>query len=121
VETASTYFTRRARQERTNAADAHSSEARKAHLELAFRLVRVATEPALWEWSQNGEAGSLAHHRVQAGLDDALAGAFPLPASGSFDHLLEAVNTAECRLVSADKRSTSLSKVALAQPGRATQ
>jgi hypothetical protein len=30
-------------------------------------------------------------------MGNALAGAFPLPSSGKFKHLLEAVDTAECK------------------------
>jgi hypothetical protein len=96
VETASTYFTRRASEERANAADAGSAQARKAHLELAFRLVKVATEPALCAWPDYlSGAGAVAHHQPPGGLSSALAGAFPLPASGRFEYLLEAVNTTE--------------------------
>ena len=98
VETARTYFTRRAREERANAADAGSPEARKAHLELAFRLVRVATEPAGWTWpEQLLGAGAFAHHDTRDDLCNTLAGAFPLPPADSFEHLLEAVNTTEWR------------------------
>ena len=97
METASTYFTRRARQERATAAHAGSAEARKAHLELAVRLVRVATERALWDWPEYSPAGcALADDQTPAGVTDmsnALVGAFPLPSSGSFDHLLEALDT----------------------------
>ena len=94
METPRTYFTRRAGQERANAADAGSAEARKAHLELAFRLVRVATEPALWDWSGSDPAapGLPQHHRPD-GLGKALAKAFPLPASGRFEHLLQALDS----------------------------
>lgn len=99
METASTYFTRRARQERANAAHAASAEARKAHLELAVRLVRVATEPALWAWPERSPAGgAVPQHEAVAGLEQvghALAGAFPLPRSGSFEQLLDAVDTTE--------------------------
>ena len=45
MEAPSTYFTKRARQERASAIGATSSEARTAHLELAVRLVSVATRP----------------------------------------------------------------------------
>src|SRR3954470_10797842 len=100
VETASSYFTRRARQERTKVFDAGSAEARKAHLELALRLVRVVTEPALWAWPEYSSGrDALAHDQKAVSLmemGDALAGAFPLPPSGSFKHLLEAVDTGEC-------------------------
>jgi len=93
VETPRTYFTRRAGQERAIAAEAGSAEARKAHIELAFRLVRVATEPALWDWSGNDPAAPARpqHHRPD-GFGKALAKAFPLPASGRFEHLLQALD-----------------------------
>ena len=94
METPRTYFTRRAGQEREIAAHAGSADARKAHLELAFRLVRVATEPALWDWSGNDPAGpGLPQHDRPDGLGKALAKAFPLPASGRFEHLLQALDS----------------------------
>ena len=89
METASIYFTRRARQERTTAADARSPEARTAHLELAFRLVRVATTRA--------EAVGQDQER-QDQVDDvrsALADAFPIQSAADFEHLLDAVD--ECQ------------------------
>lgn len=96
VETDGTYFTRRARQERGRAAYAASAEARTAHLEMAFRLVRIATDPALWSWPERTiEKGSAAQTQTAAGVRDmvdALSGAFPLPRSGSFEHLLRAVD-----------------------------
>lgn len=88
METASSYFTRRARQERAEAANSASAEARKAHLELALRLVRAAIEPALWVWS----GSAVADHQTKDGVADignALADAFPLPPSGTFESLLE--------------------------------
>lgn len=96
VETASTYFTRRARQEREKAADASSAEARKAHLELAVRLVRVATECALWsDWPRDMREGADLHHQTAVAPTDlgkALANAFALPPSDAFEHLLSAVD-----------------------------
>lgn len=95
VETTSAYFTRRARQERAIAADARSAQARKAHLELALRLVRVATEPALWAWPEElSGSGAAASTVAGAGLDDALVNAFPLPSSDSFEQLLATVDLA---------------------------
>ena len=80
-----------------NAADAASAEARKAHLELAFRLVRLATERALCAWPEYSSAGgAVVRDHTAAGLTDmshALAGAFPLPPCNNFEHLLEAVDT----------------------------
>jgi hypothetical protein len=96
METASTYFTRRARQERASAAAAASAEARKVHLELALRLVRVATEAALWRtWSESSHGGAITPHDRAANLiktANGLAGAFPLPGTEGFERLLEAVD-----------------------------
>lgn len=94
METASIYFTRRARQERAKAADAGSAEARKAHLELALRLVRVAVEPAV----SSSPEGAIAHRQPRAGVRDmshALAGAFPLLRFDAFEKLLEALGTTD--------------------------
>ena len=96
METASTYFTRRAREERAVAADAGSAQARKAHLELAMRLVRVATEPALW--TRSGDPSTPSEGAPQPGsaeLKNALASAFPLPPSDSFEYLLQAASSAD--------------------------
>jgi hypothetical protein len=97
VETASTYFTRRARQERANAVAAASAEARKAHLELAFRLVRVATAPAAWASSEywSVEVGVVCNLAAggQTDMSDALTSAFPLPRADGFERLLEAADT----------------------------
>ncbi|WP_308515670.1 hypothetical protein [Sphingomonas flavescens] len=91
METASTYFTRRAREERTSALDAASSEARTAHLEMALRLVKVATEPA------NGlrEINALYGHNDNArdDLGHSLRSAFPVVRSDEFQELLDAVDS----------------------------
>lgn len=96
VEAASTYFTRRASQERVNAANATSPGARRAHLELAFRLVRIATEPALWRtWAGQLSGGSVARPEIAEGksqVASTLAGAFPLAPPGPFERLLDAVD-----------------------------
>jgi hypothetical protein len=97
METASSYFTRRARQERTNAIDAVSAEARSAHLELAVRLVRRATQSALWRgWSSSLTIEStMARRPITQGMRNvgyALAGAYPTPAIGTFEDLLKAVD-----------------------------
>jgi hypothetical protein len=84
MEAAIAYFTRRARQERTSAASASSAEARSAHLELAFRLVKVATEPTPRALHQNDNCLD----EVGGALDDA----FPLPRSDAFEDLLEAID-----------------------------
>jgi hypothetical protein len=84
MEAATAYFTRRAREERTSAASAASAEARSAHLELALRLVKVATEPA--RPAPHGNDNS--HGEVGGALDDA----FPLPPSDAFEDLLQAID-----------------------------
>ena len=86
METASTYYTRRARQERASAVEAVSAEARTAHLEMAFRLVTIATKPALW--------GSQTGHNDNA-LDEmaeTLRDVFQPTARDEFQHLLDAVD-----------------------------
>lgn len=96
VETASSYFTRRAGQERANAANAASPGARRAHLELAFRLVKIATEPALWRAWVGRLPGcgvprpEMAESKSQ--VASTLAGAFPVAPSGAFERLLDAVD-----------------------------
>lgn len=101
METASTYFTRRARQERTNAADAASAEARTAHLELALRLVRLATGSAFCSgWSDGAAAGAPAYRQnsnLVEGLGTALGDAFPLSATGPFEQLLNAMDETSAR------------------------
>ena len=86
METASTYYTRRACQERANALEAVSAEARTAHLEMAFRLVTVATKQALW--------GPQTGHNDNAidEVGEALRDAYPLPEADEFQQLLEAVD-----------------------------
>lgn len=94
MEAATTYFTRRARQERTSAADAGSAEARSAHLELALRLVKVATEPALWAGWSNDPKAAAAQKNGDAIYDvaSALGDAFPLRPVSEFDELLTAMD-----------------------------
>ena len=95
MESTSEYFTRRAAEERTRAAEATSSEARKAHLELASRLVNLATEPVPWNGGQ--ESRQTASSSQQATVDrshvsKALSNAFTLPPSGAFGSLLQAIS-----------------------------
>jgi hypothetical protein len=85
VETASRYFTRRAQQERAKAAKAASAESRKAHLELALRMVTIAIEPALCVWTE-GSPGGVSEIR------NALACAYALPLPDSFESMLEPVS-----------------------------
>lgn len=94
AETETTYLTRRARQERANAADATSPVARTAHLKLALQLVRAATEPQLWRaWSARADIGEPfvrgSDSESLTNVDSALAAAFPLPSSGTFEDLLK--------------------------------
>ena len=96
VESASTYFTRRAGQERANAAAATSPDTRRAHLELAVRLVKVATEPALWgAWTGNLLGRSASRQQADDGpstVGKSLSGAFPLRLGGKFQGLLKALD-----------------------------
>ena len=87
METASTYYTRRAREERTTALDAASAEARTAHLEIAFRLVKVATEPTHMFSQPRGQNDNAANE-----LGGPLRRAFPLRETDDFQHLLDAVD-----------------------------
>lgn len=89
METASTYFTRRAQQERASALAAASAEARTAHLEMAFRLVTVATQPALWDQDLGTPNG---HNDNARETGDALREAFPLPTTDDLQELLNAVD-----------------------------
>ena len=86
METASTYYTRRACQERASASEAISAEARTAHLEMAFRLVTVATKPALWG-PQNGHNDNAVEE-----IGETLRDAFPVTPTEDFQHLLDAVD-----------------------------
>src|SRR5438270_14083741 len=99
METECTYFTRRALQERTKAAGAASAKAATVHLELAFRLVRVSTDPPLSPVPDPLSGGGRVDDNPAAARltvwGNALAGAFPLRPSGSFEQLLEALDTAD--------------------------
>jgi hypothetical protein len=101
METACTYFTRRALQERTKAADACTPEARKVHLELALRLVKVATEPHSLAEPEAMPLGLALDASSTAaclkGVGNALARAFPLRPSDIFKELLEAIDAAQER------------------------
>ena len=98
MENPSTYFTRRAGQERARAAEAVSAEARTAHIELAFRLVNLATDPATWRASEEGPnatpAGAAARQTAvsRSEVGKALVDAFALPTAGAFANLLQAIN-----------------------------
>lgn len=101
METQCTYFTRRALQERTKAADASTPEARHVHLELALRLVRLATDRTAAAVPEAASARIVPDFDSTAaclkGVGNALTGAFPLRPSGSFHHLLAVIDAAERR------------------------
>lgn len=90
------YFRERARIERTIAGEARSSEARKAHLELAVRYVKVAealyvsTHAEMDHPSTAEETDLPRTGQVELGL--ALRSAFPLPGSGAFLDLLKVID-----------------------------
>jgi hypothetical protein len=71
------------------------------HLELALRLVRVATDPASSATPElMSQGGAVGHSPASASLKrvgNTLAGAFPLRPSGSFEQLLGAIDAAERR------------------------
>ena len=93
METASTYFTRRAQQERGCAICAASAAARSAHLEMALRLIKAATRPFLCiEFSGGDRQGVPAAANHNEVVSSALRGAFPLPATEAFQNLLAAVD-----------------------------
>ena len=95
MENPSTYFTRRAGQERARAAEATSAEARRAHIEMAFRLVSLATDPVSWRASLDGlNAPPAARRSVvsRSEVGKVLVDAFALPVSGAFANLLEAID-----------------------------
>ena len=90
------YFRERARAERAIAGEAGSPEARKAHLELAVRYVKVAE--ALYV-SNRGEMDGQSSSEIRAttvtspaDLRPALRSAFPLPDSGAFLDLLQVID-----------------------------
>jgi hypothetical protein len=95
------HFSRRAQEERATAEKASSAEARRAHLELAFRYERIAVElhfgVAELQAREDSSAGS--HHigrsYGRAELARAIRSAFPLPTSGAFPDLLDAIDEAE--------------------------
>lgn len=101
METQCTYFTRRALQERTKAADASTPEARHVHLELALRLVRLATDGTTWSVPEPASPRIVLDFDSAAaylkGVGNALNRAFPVQPSGIFQHLLAAIDAAERR------------------------
>jgi hypothetical protein len=98
MEEAGAYFKRRAQQERAHAEEATSAEARRAHLELAFRLVNLATDPVSWTPANDAlSADENVAPRQDVGdrqrvLATTLVTAFSLPDSGTFFDLLEAID-----------------------------
>ena len=99
------YFSRRAREERANAQEASSTEARKAHLELAFRYEKVAAQLYVGHCSSADRTprtrrAPAADRRAEIGR--AISSAFPLPTSGAFPDLLEAIDDAERRMMATE-------------------
>ena len=94
METTSTYYTRRAREERANAVEAASAEARTAHLEMAFRLVKAATQPSIWSQWYRPLSGVPRGHNDNAvtEMSAALRDAFPVQSADDFQQLLDAVD-----------------------------
>jgi hypothetical protein len=98
MQSASTYYVMRARQERARAAGTSSAIARRAHLELAVRLVNVATAPSSWsgtheDVSDRTSASQTALNR--SNLSRSVASAFSLPASEAFSDLLTLIDEAK--------------------------
>ena len=89
------YLQMRAQEERATAAAASSALARRAHLELASRYEEVATV-----LDSTGAVPSPLHDHDahsfdgRAQLGQFLDRAFPLPGSGTFPDLLEAIDRA---------------------------
>lgn len=93
MESATTYFTRRAGQERASAAQAASAEARTAHLELAFRLVSVAIKPTVSAgWLDDAAPTRYSQNHQLDELAGPLSNAFPLRSCVEFNKLLEAID-----------------------------
>lgn len=96
MEPSEPYFRERARIERTVAGEARSSEARKAHLELAVRYVKVAealyvsNHAKVDDPSPPEETALPRTGQVELGL--ALRSTFPLPGSGAFLDLLKVID-----------------------------
>jgi hypothetical protein len=95
------YFKKRAAEERAKADHASSAEARRVHVELAFRHEQVATELHLeWMGAQARDSRSPDERRSprsfgRAELGRAINSAFPLPDSGAFPDLLDALDDAD--------------------------
>lgn len=111
MQSTSTYFTRRAGQERAKAAEAASAEARKAHMELALRLASLATDPVSWRASLRGldatNAGAPRQPAVsRSQVRKVLVDAFSVPASGSFANLLQAIDESDGTTCGAGNPST---------------
>jgi hypothetical protein len=73
------YFNRRATEERSIARRAASVESQRAHLELAFRFEKLASDISLTR-DERAERGS----DQRGAVGQALERAFPLPKSGMF-------------------------------------
>jgi len=99
MESSRTYFTKRAREERAKAAKASSEKAKKAHLELACRYAAAAelyeaaassgSDPATSDLSRSGAS------KIARELGQVLVSAFPLPPSGAFPDLVQAIDESD--------------------------
>jgi hypothetical protein len=102
------YFSRRAQEERLTAEETSSSEARRAHLELAFRYEQVAVELHFGvagsqtrgcSSPSGGQHSGRSYGRAEVGR--AIRSAFPSPMSGAFPDLLDAIDEAERKITAA--------------------
>lgn len=86
------YFSRRAQDERSTASEASSEQSQRAHLELSFRCEKLASDILLGQAQERaaGPADELAPDKG-ASLPAILACAIPLPSSGAFGDLLDAL------------------------------
>lgn len=88
------YFSRRARDERSTAAHASSEQSRRVHLELSFRYEKLASDLLLGSMPQDDTVAPSNDPASdnRADLARLLVSAFPLPNSGAFGDLLEAID-----------------------------
>jgi hypothetical protein len=98
------YLSRRAQEEGARAEQASSAEARKAHLELAFRYEQLVVEHHLAGACSHGLPGPPPGDQQALGsfgraeLGRVIRSAFVLPTSGSFPDLLESIDGAELKV-----------------------
>jgi len=84
------YFNRRATEERSIARRSASVDSEKAHLELAFRFEKLASDLSLASDDLADEPSQRSRDRLRA-VGQALQRAFPLPESGAFLDLPSAI------------------------------